>query len=374
MKKALLASLILAASLAHAAPVVGTYILAERGVDVVERLQPGRVTHLLYAFLLICGEGQRAQDAEACKGQPRFGIAPHADQATFSAAFERLKARDPRVQVLASVGGWGGSDPFFHLASSSEGRAAFVKQSTDWLRAHPVFDGLDIDWEHPGSNGAANGVPLGSPADGENYVLLLQELRAGLDVLGRETGKHYALTAAINTTKVQLARMPMGRAAKSLDLVFMMTYDFAGPWTKKAANHTPLRSAKASEDASLEASVANLKREGVPAAKLVAGVAMYGRGFDGVKADGSYAKPWPNEDGSVAFKDIATLDGMKARFDKRTQSWAMVGGGRFVGYDDPRAVRAKVALAKRQGLAGVFAWELSQDNGEILNAMDSMLP
>ena len=384
MKKLWIAALALATSLAaslvqaQTRPVVGTYILAERGVDVVEQLQPGRVTHLLYAFLLICGEGQRAKDAAACQGQPNFGIAPHPDQAAFSAAFERLKARDPQVQVLASVGGWGGSDPFFHLAASAAGRAAFVKHATDWLRAHPVFDGLDIDWEHPGSNGAANGVALGSLADAENYVLLMQDLRTGLDALGRETGpnggRHYALTTAIATTREQMARMAMGRAAKSLDLVFMMTYDFYGPWTKKAANHTALRGARPGDDDSLEASVANLKREGVPAAKLVAGVAMYGRGFDGVKADGRYAKPWPNEDGSVPFKDIDSLTGMKAHFDKRTQSWAMVGGGRFVGYDDPRAVRAKVAFAKRQGLAGVFAWELSQDNGEILGAMNTMQP
>lgn len=371
MKKLLIAMLALAASLAQAQarPVVGTYILAERGVNVVEQIQPGRVTHLLYAFLLICGEGQRDQEREACTGKPAFSIAPHPDQRIFSAAFERLKARDPKVQVLASVGGWGGSDPFFHLAASAEGRAAFVQHAMAWLREHPVFDGLDIDWEHPGSNGSANGVPLGSPADGERYVALLQDLRAGLDALGRETGKRYALTTAINTTRVQLARMPMGRAAKVLDLVFMMTYDFAGPWTKQAAHHTALRSAKPGDDASLQASVANLKREGVPAAKLVAGIAMYGRGFDGVKPDGSYAKPWPNEDGSMAFKDIGALTDMKARFDKRTQSWAMVGEGRFLGYDDPRAVRAKVVFAKRQGLAGVFAWELSQDNGEILNAM-----
>ncbi|MFT7776947.1 glycoside hydrolase family 18 protein [Roseateles sp.] len=372
MKKPWIAVLLLAAAVAQAAPpVVGTYILAERGVGVVEQLKPGRVTHLLYAFLLICGEGQRKEEAAACAGQPAFSIAPHADQDTFSAAFQRLKARDPQVQVLASVGGWGGSDPFFHLAATAEGRQAFVKASTDWLRAHPGFDGLDIDWEHPGSNGSANGVPLGSPADGERFVVLLQELRAGLDALGRETGRRYALTAAIATTREQLARMPMGRAAEALDLVFMMTYDFAGPWTKQATNHTALRSAKPGLDTSLEASTANLKREGVPASKLVAGVAMYGRGFDGVKADGSYARPWPNEDGSVAFKDIGALkgQGMKPRFDKRTQSWAMVGSGRFVGYDDPRAVRAKVAFAKRQGLAGVFAWELSQDNGEILNAM-----
>ena len=375
MKKLLIAALVLALSSsgllaqAQTKPVVGTYILAERGVDVVEQLQPGRVTHLLYAFLLICGEGQRAKEAVACTGKPNFSIAPHDDQATFSAAFQRLKARDPKVQVLASVGGWGGSDPFFHLAATTEGRKVFVKHSIDWLRAHPVFDGLDIDWEHPGNNGASNGVQLGSKSDGEYFVQLLQDLRTGLDGLGKETGKHYALTVAINTSREQLHRMPMGRAAKSLDLVFMMTYDFAGPWTRKAANHTALRSAKPSDDTSLEAAVHDLMAHGVPPAKMVAGIAMYGRGFEGVKADGSYAKPWPNEDGSVPFKDIDSLTGMKAHFDKRTQSWAMVGDGKFVGYDDPRAVRAKVAFAKKQGLAGVFAWELSQDNGEILGAM-----
>ncbi|MDR7333913.1 glycosyl hydrolase family 18 protein [Roseateles asaccharophilus] len=377
MNKRFLLALAFAASLAQAqpqsAPVVGTYILAERGVGVVEQLKPGRVSHILYAFLLICGEGQRAQDGAACKGQPKFGIQPHADQEIFSAAFQRLKQRDPKVQVLASVGGWGGSDPFFHLAATPEGRAAFIKHSTDWLRAHPGFDGLDIDWEHPGNNGAANGVQLGSPADGQRFVTLMQELRAGLDALGRETGRRYALTVAINTTKEQLVRMPMGLAAKSLDLVFMMTYDFTGPWTKHAGNHTALRSGKPGAD-SLEKSVADLKAEGVPVEKMVAGVAMYARGFDGVKADGTYAKPWPNADGSTAFKDVAALgkQGMKPVFDKASQSWAMVGDGKYVGYDDPRAVRAKVAFAKKMGLAGVFAWELSQDNGEILDAMNTM--
>lgn len=377
MKKTLLLALAFAASLVQAqpkpAPVVGTYILAERGVQVVEQLKPGRVTHILYAFLLICGDGQRAQDEAACKGQPRFGIQPHADQDVFSAAFQRLKQRDPKVQVLASVGGWGGSDPFFHLAATAEGRAAFIKHSTDWLRAHPGFDGLDIDWEHPGNNGAANGVQLGSPADGERFVTLMQELRTGLDALGRETGRRYALTVAINTTKEQLVRMPMGPAAKSLDLVFMMTYDFTGPWTKHIGNHTALRSGKPGAE-SLEKAVADLKAEGVPVEKMVAGVAMYARGFDGVKADGSYGKPWPNADGSIAFKDVAALrkQGLKPVFDKASQSWAMVGDGKYVGYDDPRTVRAKVAFAKKAGLAGVFAWELSQDDGQILDAMNTM--
>ncbi|MFG6459742.1 glycoside hydrolase family 18 protein [Roseateles sp. BYS96W] len=369
-----LAALSVVASSAGAAPparpVVGAYVLAERGVGVVEQLPAGRVSHLLYAFLLICGDGQRPQEDEACAGRPPFSIAPHADQDTFSAAFQRLKARDPQVQVLASVGGWGGSDPFFHLAATAEGRLAFTRAAMAWLRAHPGFDGLDIDWEHPGSNGAANGVALGGPQDGEHFVLLMQDLRVALDALGRELNRTFALTVAVNTTREQFARMPtaMGRAARALDLVFMMTYDFAGPWTKTVGHHTPLRSAKAGDDRSLEAAVANLRAEGVPAGKLVAGVAMYARGFDGVAPDGHYERPYPSADGSIAFKDLGSL-GLKPRFDKASLSWALVGPGRFVGYDDPRAVRAKVAFAKRAGLAGVFAWELNQDNGAILDAM-----
>lgn len=41
-----------------------------------------------------------------------------------------------------------------------------------------------------------------------------------------------------------------------------------------------------------------------------------------------------------------------------------------VGYDDPRAVLRKARFSVQQGLAGVFAWELSQDNGDLLNAMN----
>ena len=41
-----------------------------------------------------------------------------------------------------------------------------------------------------------------------------------------------------------------------------------------------------------------------------------------------------------------------------------------MGYDDPRAVLVKGAFVREAGLAGVFAWELSQDNGDILNAMN----
>ena len=59
-------------------------------------------------------------------------------------------------------------------------------------------------------------------------------------------------------------------------------------------------------------------------------------------------------------------------FDPRTHAWNLYNprSKLFMGYDDPRAVIEKGRMVREAGLAGVFAWELSQDNGDILNAMN----
>ena len=64
--------------------------------------------------------------------------------------------------------------------------------------------------------------------------------------------------------------------------------------------------------------------------------------------------------------------GFRVVFDPVTQGYALwdPAGRRYLAYDDPRAVQAKGRFARAQGLAGVFAWELSQDNGDLLDAMN----
>jgi chitinase len=203
----------------------------------------GNLTHLLYAFLHLCGPGQLPADAAACEGKADFQLATSARDDEFDVVFARFKQRAPHAKVLASVGGWGGSDPFFHLANDPARRAVFAASVAQFLQAHPAFDGIDIDWEHPTSNGSANGVALGTPADGQGYADLMVDLRRALDGLAAQTGRRYLLTAAVNTTESLATKVNHADAAKVMDLVFMMTYDFAGPWTKKAANHTALRSA-----------------------------------------------------------------------------------------------------------------------------------
>jgi chitinase len=130
--------------------------------------------------------------------------------------------------------------------------------------------------------------------------------------------------------------------------------------------------------------VQNLVGAGVPKAKLVAGVAMYGRGFSGVKhpvTGAAKTAGFPGSDGSIGWAALSKRyfdasgkprHGYEVRFDPLTQAYALYHPRLqlWIGYDDPRAVMAKGRFALDQGMAGVFAWEWSQDDGALLNAMN----
>ncbi|MBO9687726.1 MAG: glycoside hydrolase family 18 protein [Mitsuaria chitosanitabida] len=364
--------------------IVGMYVPNWEPVDLIERVPPQNLTHVLYAFLRLCGPGQLEKDAAKCVGKKDFEIGTGPIDERFNEAFQRYKQRAPHLKIVASVGGWGGSDPIFHLANDASRRAVFAASAQRFLRDHPAFDGIDIDWEHPGNNGAANGVQLGSPQDGQGYADLMADMRRALDALTAETGRPYLLTTAVNPMSPIVDRINFKQAAGPLDLVFMMSYDFYGNWSPVAGHHTALRSSAPEADDSLERAVRNLTRAGVPAGKLVAGVAGYGRGFTGVtatRAGTAKTGAYPGSDGSQGYREFAgrLIDaqgrgrqGYEVRFDAVTQSWSLYNPKLqlWLGYDDPRAVLAKGRFVRDHGLAGVFAWELSQDNGDLLNAMN----
>ena len=369
--------------------VVGVYTPNWQPPALVDALHGDSVTHIVYAFLHACGPGELPEDAPRCAGKGDYQLGTSAIDDSFNDAFARLKARAPHVKVVASVGGWGGSDPLFHIANDAAARAAFGKSAADFLRTHPAFDGIDIDWEHPTNNGAANGVQLGSSADGQGYADLAVALRSALDTLTAENGRKYLATAAINTDRALVGKVNYKDVAKSFDYLFMMTYDFYGSWTKTAGNHAAPRASTADAGDGLDASVRTMIDAGVPAGKLVAGVGMYGRGFTGVArpapgkgfSGSAHTGSYPAPEGASDYRELAAryldrngrgLHGYQAIYDPQTQAWNLYNAhsALFMGYDDPRAVIAKGVFARQAGLAGVFAWELSQDNGDILNAMN----
>ena len=78
-----------------------------------------------------------------------------------------LKSKNPNLKVMLAIGGWKmGTAPFTQIASSASSRNTFAQNALRFLRKHH-FDGLDSDWEYPGSRGSP-------PQDRHNNVLLLQ--------------------------------------------------------------------------------------------------------------------------------------------------------------------------------------------------------
>ncbi|MVO98113.1 glycosyl hydrolase family 18 protein [Paenibacillus lutrae] len=324
----------------------------------------------------------------------------------------KLRNENPHLKLDLSVGGWTLSEGFPWMASDPVRRKAFVDSIVRFLEQFE-FDGIDIDWEYPGSDGAVPG--MSRPDDPQNYVQLLKELRAGMDWLTKRTGKEYRLSSAIPATEDKLKKINWVEASKYLNRLYAMTYDLSGAWERNLGHHTPLYSNPNSKDAegkpvdqSLDKTVRLLKGYGVPANKIMIGIANYHRakaikngditeyknGLVGKSTFGDLNATGKNlllgiagvgswEAGVIEGydlyqnfldKDLKPRNGYKLYTDKASNADFIVNPvGSFLTIETPRTVALKTQYAKDNGLAGIFGWQLEQDNGYNLNALHHIL-
>src|SRR6266496_1487315 len=123
---------------------------------------------------------------------------------------QALKTLYPNLKVVISLGGWTFSKYFSNAALTPESRQKFVSSCIDLFikgnlpdpgwggmggpgAAAGVFDGIDLDWEWPGSEGNAGNIIR--PEDKQNFTKLVEEFRKQLDAYGETAGKHYLLTS-----------------------------------------------------------------------------------------------------------------------------------------------------------------------------------
>lgn len=234
------------------------------------------------------------------------------------------------VKVLIAVGGWeyNGTplEPTFISATDSNEKCKTLADSILDLVDKYNFDGIDMDWEHPRTDGPSK----------DQYATLLKYLREGIDK--RDKLLTSAVLAGVNADGGVLwdSAGHTDKALSCVDWVNVMAYDGGD-----GDRHSSL---KFSQDS------ANywLKKRKLPPSKVVVGVPFYARPTwasyeDILKADSNAYK-----------KDSAMLDGKEAYYNGidtivNKTKWAM------------------------KNTSGIMIWEISQDvtneDKSLLNAI-----
>jgi chitinase len=395
-----------------------------------------KLTHLNYAFTnldpvkLTClngvvhgvganpedpDQGTGGGDAEADYGRPfspgesvdgvgDSGFAPL--QGNFN-QLKKLKVKHANLKVLMSIGGWTYSKFFSDAAATDASRKKFVSSCIDMYikgnlpaynghggpgSAAGIFDGIDIDWEWPGSDGhPGNHV---SATDKANLTLLLKEFRTELDALGATTGKHYLLTAFTPADQVKIDKgWDLTQVFKYLDFANVQGYDFHGAgsdnsWepnrTGHQANLNPDPADPYSFHFSVAAAIQIYLTAGVNPRKLTIGLPFYGRGWQGV-ADGGAHGAWQGANGAAPgqFAEEAGTRGYSnlvasvpncTVFHNTTvvATWCFT-GSQWWTFDDAWSLGQKTAWVKSKNLLGVMIWEMSGDTGSLMTAVDTGL-
>ncbi len=399
-----LATVICLASLAPAAEkgpparrIVGYFV--EWGVYArkyhVANIPAARLTHLNYAFAKIANGRCALFDRYAAvdKAYPGDTWKPGVGRGSFN-QLRKLKAKHPHLKTLISVGGWTLSGPFSDVALTPAARTVFAKSCVEFMVKYG-FDGVDIDWEYPVSGGkAGNRV---RPADKTNYTLLLAELRKQLDARGKADRTHYLLTIAAPAGPDKFRNIELAAAARHLDWINLMSYDFHGSWSTLTNFNSALHASTGDRAAdptvrkhyNADSAVRAYLAAGVPASKIVLGAAFYGRGWAGVKNvnNGLYqphaarAPKGTWEPGVFDYKDLAARYIGKGGFERHWHAEAKVPWlfdakrGIMISYDDPESLRAKARYVNSLRLGGMMFWELSADTPDsaLLTAIHSVL-
>jgi chitinase len=383
---------------------------------VVKNLQDngnaGRLTHINYAFGkvarnaagdVVCSSGDPWADYQkpftAREDVNGVGEAWGAPLRGNFNQLKKLKARNPDVKVLISLGGWRWSRYFSDAALTRESRRTFVKSCISlFLKGNlpkldggsggpgtgaGVFDGIDLDWEWPGSPGRAGNIVR--RVDGANFTKLVAEFRRQLDRYGGRTGKRYALTAFLPAAPARIrAGVEVARLFRLLDFATIQGYDFHGTWERRTNHQAQLFSPPRDPDRarfSLDRAIDIYRARGAPARKLVVGVPYFGRGWTGVPRanDGLYQRSAGAARGTfeAGIEDYRVLNrrrGVHYRDPAHGAHW-LYDGTRWWSYDDRIEVARKMRYVIANRLGGAMMWSLDGDDarGRLTATIDRVL-
>lgn len=361
-----------------------------------------KLTEINYAFSSVSADGLCTSGDSWADYQRPFAASESVDGTADAAGqalagnfnqLKELKAANPNLKIVISIGGWSWSSHFSALAATEAGRQKFVQSCVDQYingnipglpagAAKGVFDGLDIDWEYPNEPG--NNNPFG-PQDTPDFTALMKDFRVALDTAGESTDTHYLLTADTSPNQYAAAQqLQLKSVAHSVDWLNVMTLDFHGGWdsiTDFGSNlfPDPKDPQPATGKFSVVQTVAYYESHGVPADKIALELPYYAHAWAGVAAtnDGLYqSTTGAAASDQAGYKVVAAAPGT-VHFDPVTGAiWKYDPASQtFYTYEDPQTVFAKGLYIDFAGLRGASVWSLDGDdaNGSLTSALAAAL-
>ncbi|KAH7100729.1 glycoside hydrolase [Auriculariales sp. MPI-PUGE-AT-0066] len=315
------------------------------------------------------------------------------------------RAHKKKKTVSMAVGGWTGSRYFSTLVANATGRLAYANSMKSYVKKFG-FDGIDLDWEFPASQGiGCNAIDV--QHDSDNFLEFIKTLRKVIPTA--------RLSAAVSVSGVKgpdgATYNRTGELGKYLDYATIMAYDVYGPWSATTGPLGPLYSACATSEGQGASGADALKiftSKGFPARKLLLGLPTYSRPIyttssvltvrtvngisskfyqdvdktRGVPPGGAASGPGgPNVCGDIegpssswTFKELISSGKLTANGTTSIAPWQRYydqcsassflfepQSKTFIAYDDPTSFKAKAAFVKARGMGGINMFDLAGD-------------
>ncbi|KAF9527525.1 glycosyl hydrolases family 18-domain-containing protein [Crepidotus variabilis] len=328
-------------------------------------LDPNSFTHIVYSFASVSRGDFKLTETQS-------------DDKQLIAELQALKKTNPNLKTMWAVGGWAFNDPptqdiFSLMVRTPASRTTFVNNVISQLTSYG-FDGLDIDWEYPGSERG------GIEADGQNFLALMKELYAAT------SAKRMEVSFTAPASYWYLQQFPILQMQDYTNWINLMTYDIHGSWDIKfglgVLPHTAITE--------VNAAVNMLLKAGVKIGKINLGIGFYGRSFTltdpschvaGCAFSGpGIMGPCTGGEGFLSYAEIDYLiqtKGLTPTYNATSKTMTLVYDNQWIGYEDPTTLATKLKYVLDRTMPGVLIWAVDLDkSNQLLSAVvgHSLIP
>jgi chitinase len=335
--------------------VMGYYVGYLANVQPLSGIDWRGITHIAVGIIL--------PNADGSLDLNNTGILPNAAGRKAIVRTAHAKGR----KAVAMIGGEG-TGPQWTSAASDSNRANFITNLKK-LVVLEGFDGIDLDWE-----------PL-ETSDHPALLKLVQELRAQLPKA------ILTFPAGYENVNFLEDRTIFAKLAPYLNQINLMTYGMSGDYGGwKTWHSSAMYQTDSSTPTSVDATVNNYLKAGVPAAKLGIGIGFYGQCYGapakgpleptvGIQADGAKLLAGDND---LSYANIltqyATAGSRKWDASARVPYLSFTQptgpkGCTYISYDDAQSIQEKANYVKAKGLGGAIIWNINE--GYIANQSPS---